>query len=97
MKKFILILTLIFIGLVSYAQKDTVVLKTSIPLQFDQETSINKAGKTREEYFVTYKDVIYITDKTSYKRSKLYDRFDVLPIYAIVLDEKTKAAKIIIL
>lgn len=97
MKKFIITIITLFVCLIGYAQKDTLILKDSASITFFEEQSINKAGKIRIEYFAEYDGEIYMSNKQSVTRHKIYQHFDRKPIYAIIVDRKSKAKKLIVL
>ncbi len=97
MKKFIITIITLFVCLIGYAQKDTLVLKDTASITFFEEQSINKAGKIRIEYFAEYDGEIYMSNKQSVVRHKVYQRFNRKPIYAIIIDRKSKATKLIVL
>lgn len=97
MKKFIITIITLFVCLIGYAQKDTLILKDSASITFFEEQSINKAGKIRIEYFAEYDGEIYMSNKQSVTRHEIYQHFDRKPIYAIIVDRKSKAKKLIVL
>ena len=97
MKRFIISILVSFVCLIGYAQKDTLVLRENAKITFFEEQSVNKAGNVRVEYFAEYDGETYVSNKQSIVRHKVYQRFKKNPIYAIIVDRKSKARKLIVL
>ena len=76
-------------------QKDTTLVHS--PCTFTTKASISTKGTPKTEYYITTAGDTYVSDATSYKRYKALKRFGATPNYAMIIDRKTKAKKIIIL
>ena len=96
MKKFIITIIAMIIGVACYAQIDTTLI-SEVSIKMETESYVNKKGETKTSYWCLWNGETYQSDKTTYRRYNAYKRYGAHPQYALLTNKKSRAQRIIIL